>query len=141
MVSRKYSPTREELKADRTLHANVVWTEEVDGYSTGVGGRVAYVVLPDLHPDIGNHPDNLPCPVNGGFTYLEGGIMFGWDYKHHWDFLPSAALPHKVPQKFDEEITEYIIQRSHEDVARALDFFRSRATRRIVVSRLEASHG
>jgi hypothetical protein len=58
--------------------------DEGGGYRSLVGcacGPVAYIELPEGHPDIGRSYDDLDPDVNGGLTYARGRV-FGWDYAH-----------------------------------------------------------
>jgi hypothetical protein len=42
---------------------------------------LAYIELPEDHPDVGKGYDGLCPEVNGGLTFAEGRV-FGWDYNH-----------------------------------------------------------
>ena len=50
---------------------------------------VAYVRLPEDHPDVGKDESECNVAVNGGLTYASG-TMFGWDYAHGWNVNTSV---------------------------------------------------
>jgi hypothetical protein len=62
-------------------------------------GEVAYVQLPDGHPDIGKvgkDYDDLEPDVNGGLTYSNGPV-FGWDYCHDYnEGTPSDDIKNAI---------------------------------------------
>lgn len=84
---------------EREKTLGVKWKDEGNGYFSLVGknpspgmaiamsfvdggsGELAYIALPQGHPDIGKSYDDLEPDVNGGLTFAEGNV-FGWDYAH-----------------------------------------------------------
>ena len=80
-----------EAMKEREELLNSEWKDEGDGYFSLIGnnglnipdisGEIAYVALPNGHPDIGKDYDDLEPEVNGGLTFAEGNV-FGWDYAH-----------------------------------------------------------
>lgn len=80
------------------------WHDEGDGYFSlrgtspgmgmamaalaGLGGNLraelAYVAIPETHPDVGRDYDELEPDVNGGLTFGDGNV-FGWDYGHGFE--------------------------------------------------------
>lgn len=74
--------------------ANVVggiWKDEGNGFASLVGHNpemfmgnspLAYIKLPEDHPDAKKHYDDLNPDVNGGLTFGRD-LIFGWDYAHN----------------------------------------------------------
>lgn len=81
------------------------WKNEGDGYFSMNAGDLAYVAIPENHPDVDNHYDNFDPDVNGGLTYGMGNV-YGWDYKHAYN--NGSPL---------------------EDIPAALEYFRARETK------------
>ena len=52
----------------------------------GNGGYspVAYIELPENHPDVGKKYSKLEPEVNGGLTFGAGRV-YGWDYGHAYN--------------------------------------------------------
>lgn len=70
---------------ERSKKFKAEWCDEGDGYgsliSRGCAGAVAYISLPENHPDIDKDYDDLSPDVNGGLTFARGNV-FGWDFAH-----------------------------------------------------------
>ena len=92
--------------ADRAKSVGGAPKNEGRGYwsliGRGMGGEVAYVMLPKGHPDIGKDCYDLSPNVNCGLTYGEGAI-FGWDYAH--------AYNHGTPEEDIENALDYFLRR------------------------------
>jgi len=77
-----------EARIGRERRASVVWQDEGAGYWSGKGfvsAAVAYVALPEGHPDCErDYSDEVfyDLDVNGGLTFKDGNV-FGWDYAHY----------------------------------------------------------
>ena len=88
------------------------WKDEGDGYFSLVGkseagmiamafigsgsGEVAYIALPEGHPDIGKGYDDLNPKVNGGLTFSQGNV-FGWDYAHAYNYgTPTKDIKNAI---------------------------------------------
>lgn len=57
-----------------------------------VSSTVAYIELPEDHPDIGKDYNDLSPDVNGGLTFGAGRV-YGWDYGHAYNTgTPSGDM-------------------------------------------------
>lgn len=61
----------------------------IGAYGNG-SGQLAYVALPERHPDIDKDYDSLAPDVNGGLTFGAGNV-FGWDYGHGFENRTDVA--------------------------------------------------
>jgi hypothetical protein len=73
--------------AQRQEAVGGIWHDEGQGYWSLIGhgfmgSALAYIKLPEDHPDYNQDYDSLSPDVNGGLTYGGSGI-FGWDYAHY----------------------------------------------------------
>ncbi len=78
--------TKEMKEREESL--GVKWKDEGNGYASLIGKNshlsilLAYIALPEGHPDIDQTYDGLNPDVNGGLTFGDGNV-FGWDYGHY----------------------------------------------------------
>lgn len=99
--------TQAMIEREENGQVAVEWKDEGGGYASGTGrnGKLAYIAIPEDHPDVGADYFDLSPDVNGGLTF-GGGNVFGWDYCHSYN---------------DFNIREHI--------KNALEYFRSRGSR------------
>jgi hypothetical protein len=57
-----------------------------------MGALCGYVRVPENHPDADKYYDDVQVEVHGGLTFgcktKEGGVWFGFDCAHGWDYVP-----------------------------------------------------
>ena len=58
--------------------------------SNMLGIYCVYVSLPNNHPDVGKHYNDIDIEVHGGLTYGDDNI-FGIDFGHIHDFVPHEG--------------------------------------------------
>ena len=82
-----------EEMAERVMTLGEVWKDEGDGYFSMDADDLAYIALPEGHPDIGEYYGKFDPEVNGGLTFGEGNV-FGWDYRPYGNHgSPADDIP------------------------------------------------
>lgn len=79
--------------------ANALWVHRGIHCAIYLGGVAVsfngYVRLPDGHPWLGLHYDNIPADVHGGLTYAEGNWI-GFDTGHAFDYWRDEEIDANV---------------------------------------------
>ncbi len=96
---------------ERENRLRSTWIDEGDGYFSMYAfyiSPLAYIALPENHPDIGKSGYDLDPDVNGGITFNEENV-FGWDYAHGYNTFDITGDIHNALEYFRERAKQRVI--------------------------------